>query len=112
MTNDNLSHETDKSFDNSASSNTVNNSNDDNLSNQQEEALHYHYYNFNVIPIPKPGEKIREVWNEKEQTFVDEIADGKSAKGYNSWSLWQSKQQTPEDVIKLFQDKRTVILLF
>jgi DNA polymerase, archaea type len=108
MTNYNLSHETDKSFDNSASSNTVNNcNNDDDLSNQQEEeALHYHSCNFNVIPIPKPGEKIRKVWNEQQQTFVDEIADGKSAKGYGPWSQWQSKYQTPDDVIKLFKDKK------
>lgn len=87
MTNDNLSDKTDKSFDNS-NSNTVNRNND-NISSMQEEALYYHSLNFNVIPIPIPGEKIAQVWSEEKQAFFDEVADGKSAKGYGSWNEWQ-----------------------
>jgi DNA polymerase elongation subunit (family B) len=107
MTTNIFSEDTDKHFDNSASSAKVNNRNEDNnISSRQEEALYYHSLNFNVIPIPKPGEKIAQVWSEEKQAFFDEIADGKSAKGYGSWNEWQSKQQTPEDVTKLFQDKK------
>jgi hypothetical protein len=105
MTIDNLSNGTDKSFDDPTNSTTVNNCNN-NINSRQEEALRYHSYNFNVIPIPKPGEKIGHTWDEKEKKFVDEIADGKSAKGYGSWSPWQSEQQTLEDVRKLFKDKK------
>jgi hypothetical protein len=74
--------------------------------NSVEKALYYHSYGFNIIPIPKRGEKIGQTWDEKEKKFVDEIADGKSAKGYVSWSQWQSKQQTSEDITKLFHDKK------
>ena len=78
---------------------------DDNI-NRINEAVKYNSHEINIIPVPKPGEKIGQVWNEKEQTFSDEIADGKSAKGYGSWSLWQSKQQTSKDITKLFHDKK------
>jgi Bifunctional DNA primase/polymerase, N-terminal len=72
----------------------------------EKEALYYKSQGFNVIPIPKPGEKIGQIYDEKLQKFVDEISDGKSAKGYGSWSELQHEGQTVENVIGSFQNKK------
>src|SRR3954454_21510837 len=84
----NLTEDNDKSF----PSTSINNIN---FANTLEAALYYNSLGFNVIPIPKPNERIGLT-----------VADGKSAKGYGSWSQWISKKQTKEDVRKLFEDKR------
>lgn len=110
MTNNIISDDADKGFEN-ANKTTHNKSfNADSLHNSDicslDKALYYHsYYDINTIPIPKPGEKIEQVWDEEKQNLLDIIADGKSAKGYGTWTEWQSKKQTIDDVTELFNGK-------
>ena len=40
--------------------------------------------------------------NKEEQEVLDVIADGKSAKGYATWT-WQSKQQTADVKLLLLE---------
>lgn len=110
MTNNLIPNDIDKGFENA--NETIHNKSlvTDSIHNSDicslNKALYYHsYYDINTVPIPKPGEKIGQVWDEEKQILLDIAADGKSAKGYNSWSYWRSKQQTADDVIGLFSDK-------
>ncbi|TVP40446.1 bifunctional DNA primase/polymerase [Candidatus Nitrosocosmicus arcticus] len=75
------------------------------LTNMLDISLLYCSKGYNVLPIPKPGEIIKQVWDGNIQKNVGAIADGKAAGGYGSWSEWIQKKQSREVVVKLFNDK-------
>ena len=77
----------------------------------EKEALYYKSQGFNVTAIPKPGEKVGQIYDDNLQKFVDEIADGKSAKGCGSWSKLQHEGQTVENVTESFQNKSSNIAI-
>ena len=74
--------------------------------NTLETAIRYHnVYSFNVIPIPKPGEKSEQHLEDDKSNSEAAKADGKSAAGYESWKELQVQKQELDDVIKRFEDK-------
>ena len=74
--------------------------------NTLETAIRYHnIYSFNVIPIPKPGEKSEQHFEDGKSNSEATIADGKSAGGYESWKELQVQRQEREDVVRRFEGK-------
>ena len=69
-----------------------------------ENARNYFSAEYNVIPIPPPGESVN-VWEEETKEYTKKVADGKSAEGYGSWKHLINNRQSKEDFESRFKDK-------
>lgn len=89
----------------SSDNDTNNNSNKNYGYDSKSEALYYRSQGFNVIAIPKPGEKIAQTRDKQHSKFMNEIADGKSVRVYESWNELRTQGLTKENVAKHFGSK-------